>query len=1130
MKLKRLLVVIGVSVALHQPLLVAAGENANDSLVTTVLNYASKNPFAVATGCASFVATGYLIQLYQQLGITKKIKKTYEVASTIVDKVYNANSHTQVITAKPHANFAKDILGATFSTMKKYPTPSAIGTTGLSVLFLYPNVFKHLVENAYVKDFLQKNSGLAMNDTLKANLFLGGGALWTPSVFMLALAGLIGDPLLRNNPEANKDSEVGSTDLDVTKYFYGKMDDSVEKLYQDIYSCYNPVTREFSHDRLLKKSRAMLLYGPSGASKTAAGGWVAQKLAAIDVMNALQKLAAADTVSTKWAGHSAQYIKENRDAITNDAKANPNIIFILMIDEVDVIAEQSNGGSNSGVTKNANDTAQALRTMIEALKLQPNIIIIGTTNYLERVAPNVQSQFNKKIEFKLPSMNDRHAYFFGFFEENRCSASPETLQYLAKHTELLSYRELKTIALDILNIADNSGKKSHIERLSSPTIRQQINDIITPHIHTKYGSLNAISSLDKAKKYELEHNLTTLSTIEHSLLEDALQNICATKVNDLRSSLDELGKLQQAPEKTTIENEHKVELKKEDAAIVKEETQEEKKKQQEELEKQKKEVQAKQELEKKEKEQKELQQKGLEQKIELQRNAVTTELQKAYERLPKTHEQIALNKCLEADDDQFINQIEALNTLLQKPTTKHSAHLYLQITYLKDIAARYAQLIGFKENQSNAKNNTAGEIHQLILKLRNVLTYSTENTQDDPLDSEQELLLKTIEQESSTKNFTHAKTTLTSINALITTKESLYQELKTSVNKIKKSLSQKNQDLEKENSKTEKTEKEEKIENELTENKSHDTSDFKNARIEIKKLFYSNLSTPQKSIYPMLKIVDTKFNQNDLTPDDLKVLPPIDKEYNEATQEHATISQIASKYGLTYQNAKTLLYIVGNPLKHNSEQQTNEEAFKRGAEDLKTTQRLVKSKERYKHETNDIIFGGFWNWFRQSWSSFQVLLGHQKDNFFNWREIKTPNESVLTPLTLALQQSTKLNAAYTKKKDQASSSWWSLLSNPSQKVENNLLKNSYNLADRILHDNPNNSTIENWLIMSAQDDTFADTMSGDATALDKLYQTGKNNLNNVTSDNNTRLYNKKKIENAQQFTSMSKAFSMLKNK
>ena len=127
------------------------------------------------------------------------------------------------------------------------------------------------------------------------------------------------------------------------------------------------------------------------------------------------------------------------------AQGSPNTWHLLFIDEIDAICPQSEGAVATG-SHNRQEIVTLFQKENEALRGINNVVLVGTTNFPERIASAMLSRADR-ILFSLPDITAREKLLHHFFREKRID--PKNISRMANLTSGWSARPLLSIATSI---------------------------------------------------------------------------------------------------------------------------------------------------------------------------------------------------------------------------------------------------------------------------------------------------------------------------------------------------------------------------------------------------------------------------------------------------------------------------------------------------------------------------------------------------------------------------------------------------------------------------------------------------------------------------------------------------------
>ncbi len=147
----------------------------------------------------------------------------------------------------------------------------------------------------------------------------------------------------------------------------------------------------------IKPPKGFLLHGPPGTGKTLIAKAVATEA------NAHFIAIPASEIVSPFIGESEANLRE---VFKEAEKKAPSIIFI---DEIDSIAPKREGYAQHDIR-----LVNQLLTLMDGLKGQTRVIVIGATNRLDAIDPALRrgGRFDREIEIGIPDKNGRQEIFF----------------------------------------------------------------------------------------------------------------------------------------------------------------------------------------------------------------------------------------------------------------------------------------------------------------------------------------------------------------------------------------------------------------------------------------------------------------------------------------------------------------------------------------------------------------------------------------------------------------------------------------------------------------------------------------------------------------------------------------------
>jgi len=141
----------------------------------------------------------------------------------------------------------------------------------------------------------------------------------------------------------------------------------------------------------LRLPRGILLWGPPGTGKTLLARYISRMIS-----GSVLKLVRGPEVLSKWMGESELGVRGWFKGATDDwvSKGWESPLHIVVIDEIDSLMRTREGQIGDGIV------TQFL-AMIDGIDTPPNLMVIGTTNHLERVDPAIRRPGRLELSFEM---------------------------------------------------------------------------------------------------------------------------------------------------------------------------------------------------------------------------------------------------------------------------------------------------------------------------------------------------------------------------------------------------------------------------------------------------------------------------------------------------------------------------------------------------------------------------------------------------------------------------------------------------------------------------------------------------------------------------------------------------------
>lgn len=165
------------------------------------------------------------------------------------------------------------------------------------------------------------------------------------------------------------------------------------ELEQDLRNLIRHLNAGWSEMKGMAVPTGVLLIGPPGTGKSMIG-----RLIATQTKRSFYPLSAADVLG----GQVGASVKKLSEVFARARENSPSILFF---DEIDGLLPRNNGMLNTHDTQ----LVEQCRTEISQLQPEHNVILVGTTNHLERIDPAILrgGRFSEKVEIGVPGQANR---------------------------------------------------------------------------------------------------------------------------------------------------------------------------------------------------------------------------------------------------------------------------------------------------------------------------------------------------------------------------------------------------------------------------------------------------------------------------------------------------------------------------------------------------------------------------------------------------------------------------------------------------------------------------------------------------------------------------------------------------
>lgn len=485
----------------------------------TLIQEALKHP-QVAKGIAGYLCLCYLRSLINKKGynaINGKISPTEFIGDGIAN-IWRIPLDIVNVTRKPihmiHENFQ---------------TGFELAIRGISY------ISTPLLLNAFLKSNIYKNSAFLTtvfgkepkNNAYFTFLSMGTFVLAPLVKYVLELALLGEDPaktekdrqdkLFGDNKESKKKSHANFKKAE----WFGDLPYQAQKFIKNLNENYE------------NAPRTMLLNGPTGAGKTELAKVISNHFDASEENGRLCVLTGNDTIA-KYGGIGNERVNNAINNIINGAKNNPNHMYCFIVDEVETMTTKRGNekAEESGILSDKVDTSQGFRAKIDEINGDEvkNIIVIGTTNFKNKIDTAIKNQFKVQITITNPRDQERKELIKGFIgkqqkNQKKYSIDEPALNYLTTMTDGLTTRTIKDLCSEIKLITIEDNDITNIS-LNNTELVFEINKLVKEKLD------NAFSNCSEDKDEFYQENL---KIVEKTIQELEKAHFRLIVLNDLHS-------------------------------------------------------------------------------------------------------------------------------------------------------------------------------------------------------------------------------------------------------------------------------------------------------------------------------------------------------------------------------------------------------------------------------------------------------------------------------------------------------------------------------------------------------------------------------------------------------------------
>ena len=174
------------------------------------------------------------------------------------------------------------------------------------------------------------------------------------------------------------------------------------------------MSREVADRYKIKRGKGLILHGPPGTGKTT----VARELMSVFGGNVVFKIVKGPELLSKWHGETEKNIRNLFNDALDDWKlyGDDAPLHCIIIDEIDAVCKDRNKISD---TNGINDKIiTQFLSCIDGIEQFDNIVIIGTTNYINNIDPAIRrpGRLGLHMKIELPNLEAREDIFKYYLE------------------------------------------------------------------------------------------------------------------------------------------------------------------------------------------------------------------------------------------------------------------------------------------------------------------------------------------------------------------------------------------------------------------------------------------------------------------------------------------------------------------------------------------------------------------------------------------------------------------------------------------------------------------------------------------------------------------------------------------
>lgn len=269
----------------------------------------------------------------------------------------------------------------------------------------------------------------------------------------------------------------------------------------------------------INQVKGILLYGPPGTGKTNIARSIGKSF------GAKTKVINGPELISKWVGKSEEALRDIFQPAVQDwkTKGKKSPLYVIIIDEIDVLCPQRSSETNSGAVKLGNNMTTQLLTILDGVDSPKNIFVVGVTNRPNDIDPALLRAGRLELHMKIdyPNIEDRHAILelkTKVIRNNNLLDDDVNLMEYAKKTEQFTGADLESL----VRIASLIASKTNLHAAGDKVVL--------------HSSIQSTADLAKVNKMHFDQALQEVKSNKKQTNQRARENKVAFKAEQFQYS------------------------------------------------------------------------------------------------------------------------------------------------------------------------------------------------------------------------------------------------------------------------------------------------------------------------------------------------------------------------------------------------------------------------------------------------------------------------------------------------------------------------------------------------------------------------------------------------------------------